>query len=72
MNLSELKPGQRCIIQAFTDLELSIKLMEMGCLPGTEIIFERVAPLGDPIAITVAGYQLSLRKEEASTILVER
>ncbi len=72
MNLSELKPGQRGIIQAFTDLELSIKLMEMGCLPGTEIVFERVAPLGDPIAITVAGYQLSLRKEEASTILIER
>lgn len=71
MNLSELKPGQRGIIKAFSDLELSIKLMEMGCLPGSEVVFERIAPLGDPIAITVAGYQLSLRKEEAATILME-
>jgi len=43
----------------------------MGCLPGEQITFERVAPLGDPIAISVAGYQLSIRKEEAATILVE-
>lgn len=43
----------------------------MGCLPGAEISLELIAPLGDPIAIEVAGYQLSLRKIEASSILLE-
>lgn len=68
MKLSQLGIGQKGIIKEFTDLEMSVKLMEMGCLPGEMIRVERVAPLGDPIAISVSGYQLSLRKREASTI----
>ena len=68
MKLSQLKKGAQGIIKEFTDLELSVKLMEMGCLPGEKIKVERIAPLGDPIAVTVSGYQLSLRKQEASTI----
>ncbi len=49
---------------------MSVKLMEMGCLPGEPIYVERIAPLGDPIAVTISGYQLSLRKQEASTIIL--
>jgi ferrous iron transport protein A len=45
--------------------------MEMGCLPGETIRVDKKAPLGDPISITVAGYNLSLRLDEADTILVE-
>jgi len=45
--------------------------MEMGCIPGEEIIVDAVAPLGDPISVHVAGYQLSMRKEEAANIWVE-
>ncbi|WP_134091250.1 FeoA family protein [Olivibacter sp. XZL3] len=71
MKLTALKIGSSGIIKDFTDLNLSVKLMEMGCLPGERITFERIAPLGDPIAVSVAGYQLSLRKEEAATIIVE-
>ncbi|MGB4773612.1 MAG: FeoA family protein [Daejeonella sp.] len=71
MTLSQLEPGQRGIIKGFTDLEMSVKLMEMGCLPGESIVVERFAPLGDPIAVTVSGYQLSLRKQEASTIILQ-
>jgi len=71
MNLSQLKPGERGVILAFSDLEMSVKLMEMGCLPGEEVEVERYAPLGDPIAIRVAGYQLCLRKSEASVILIQ-
>lgn len=56
---------------AFTDLEMSVKLMEMGCLPGETVEVERFAPLGDPIAIRVAGYQLCLRKNEASIIIIQ-
>lgn len=71
MTLSQLKVGKKGIIKEFTDLEMSVKLMEMGCLPGEEISIQRVAPLGDPIAINVSGYQLSLRKREASTIILQ-
>jgi ferrous iron transport protein A len=71
MRLSQLEVGQKGIVKEFTDLEMSVKLMEMGCLPGEEIKVERVAPLGDPIAINVSGYQLSLRKREAFTIVLQ-
>lgn len=68
MKLSQLRIGQKGIIKEFTDLAMSVKLMEMGCLPGEEIKLERIAPMGDPIAVFVSGYQLSLRKREAATI----
>jgi len=71
MTLSELKQGAVGIIKEFTDLEMSVKLMEMGCLPGEKISIARVAPLGDPIAVNVSGYLLSLRKFEASTIILK-
>ncbi len=71
MKLSQLAIGKKGIIKEFTDLEMSVKLMEMGCLPGEEISIQRIAPLGDPIAVNVSGYQLSLRKREASTIILQ-
>ena len=49
---------------------MSLKLLEMGCTPGEIVTLDRIAPMGDPIAIKVSGYLLSLRKEEASTVLV--
>jgi ferrous iron transport protein A len=71
MKLSQLIPGEQGTIVAFTDLEMSVKLMEMGCLPGEVVEVERFAPLGDPMAIRVAGYQLCLRKNEASVIIIQ-
>ena len=68
--LSELEPGQKAIIHSFENDEIFLKLMEMGCVPGEEVLVEMLAPLGDPISIKVAGYQLSLRIEEARSILV--
>ncbi len=68
--LSELKQGQKGIIESFTDYELSLKLLEMGCIPGEVIEVIRIAPFGDPIAISISGYILSLRKDEAGTIKV--
>lgn len=47
------------------------RIMDMGITKGTEILVKRVAPLGDPIELTVRGYQLSLRKADAKKILVE-
>ncbi len=69
--LAELKPGEQARIVSFTDEELSLKLLEMGCLPGEEVIFKKNAPLGCPMAIEVAGYLLSLRKAEAATVIVD-
>jgi ferrous iron transport protein A len=47
------------------------RLMDMGVLVGVEVRVEKVAPLGDPIEVTVRNYSLSLRKSEAEGILVE-
>ena len=71
MKLSQLNPGEQGTIVAFTDLEMSVKLMEMGCLPGEVVAVERFAPLGCPIAIRVAGYQLCLLRTEAAVIIVQ-
>ena len=69
--LSELKLGQKGIIRSFGNQELHLKLMEMGCLPGEEISMEQIAPLGDPVSVSVAGYTLSLRLYEAEHIIVD-
>ncbi|MFZ9262231.1 MAG: FeoA family protein [Chitinophagaceae bacterium] len=69
--LSDLNVGQKAVIQSLEDQELILKLMEMGFLQGEEVVVEQIAPLGDPISVTVAGYQVSLRLNEAASILVE-
>ena len=69
--LAELKKGQKAIIRSFTNDLLSSKLIEMGCLPGEFVQLSKIAPLGSPIAITISGYELSLRKEEAASVLVD-
>ncbi len=69
--LSELEPGQTGIIDSFSNNDIFLKLMEMGCVPGEKVYVDLVAPLGDPISILVAGYQLSLRLNEAEHIFVE-
>ncbi|MGD8837717.1 MAG: FeoA family protein [Desulfobacteraceae bacterium] len=48
------------------------KLLAMGLTKGTEIKVERIAPMGDPVEIQVRGFALSLRKDEASALLVKR
>jgi ferrous iron transport protein A len=69
--LSELAIGQSAIIRQFEEDEIFLKLMEMGFIPGEKVIIKQIAPLGDPLSITVAGYQVSLRLNEASKIIVE-
>ena len=69
--LSELKSGTRAVVNSFEKNDVFLKLMEMGCVPGEIIKVEKIAPLGDPISIAVAGYQLSLRLDEAENIFVD-
>ena len=47
------------------------RIMDMGITKGVEIFVRKVAPLGDPVEVTVRGYELSLRKADAEMILVE-
>lgn len=69
--LDTLKVGQSAVIKALTKKDLALKLIEMGCLPGEKITLTKIAPLGDPIAIEISGYELSMRKDEASTVVLE-
>jgi len=69
-NVAQMKPGEVGIIAGFTDEFLSVKLLEMGCLPGAAVRFNFTAPLGDPVCISVLGYDLSLRLEEAAAITI--
>ena len=69
--LSEMRVGKSGVIESFENDDIFLKLMEMGCVPGEVIRVDQVAPLGDPISISVAGYHLSLRLDEAKMIWVD-
>jgi Fe2+ transport system protein FeoA len=71
--LTELAPGQSGRIQRIEgEPATRQRLQEMGLIRGTTVQFVRVAPLGDPIEIRVRGYHLSLRRQDAASIRVER
>lgn len=67
-SVADLKPGEKGVVKNFSNEYISLKLLEMGVLPGTEVKMKFTAPLGDPICIDVSGYALSMRIEEAQTI----
>jgi len=69
--LSDVAIGRKVTIHSFSSDDIYIKLMEMGCIPGETIRIDKIAPLGDPICISVAGYHLSLRMNEAEHIIVQ-
>ena len=47
------------------------RLFDMGVTPGTEIVLKKLAPLGDPIKVTIRGYELTLTNDEANKVLME-
>ena len=69
-SVADMIPGETAIIAGFLDQELSVKLLEMGFLPGTAVRFNFTAPFGDPVCVSVSGYDLSLRKAEAAVISI--
>jgi len=73
MVLSNLKLNQTATVKKITstDSVLTKKLLSMGVLKGEKIVVTKKSVLGDPIEVTIRGYNLSLRKDEASQILVE-
>ena len=70
--IADLQLGERAFVKEFRQEDLSLKLLEMGFLPGIEVMLDFVAPLGDPIGVQVNGYCLAMRKEEAATVIVEQ
>ncbi len=69
-SVAQMSPGEVGVVAGFTDEHLSVKLMEMGCLPGVTVRFNFMAPFGGPVCISVSGYELSLRLSEAATISI--
>lgn len=70
--LSELKKGDRGkVVKISGSGGTNQRLMDMGLVAGSEVEMQQVAPFGDPIEIRVKGYNLSLRKAEATSITVE-
>jgi ferrous iron transport protein A len=69
--LSELKPGESGIIVSFDDDENFLRLMEMGFIIGEKVEVVQLAPLGDPMMVTVFGYQVSLMINEAERVVIE-
>lgn len=72
--LRDLAVGDRGRVTGFGEGSRAYrrKLLSMGLTPGTEFTVTRYAPMGDPIEIRVRGFNLSLRKDEAESLLVER
>lgn len=71
MTLNELKSGEKGIITSVGGSgSLRNRLLDMGLIPKTEVTLIKVAPMGDPIEITVRGYELTLRIEDAEKIEV--
>lgn len=72
MNLAKLKPGEKGKITAIGSIgPLKRRLMDMGVLVGESVKVLKVAPMGDPIEVSIKSYNLSLRKKEAEGIAVE-
>lgn len=71
MTLNDIEVGQSCTVTKLNDSgEIRRRIMDMGITKGAEISVRKIAPLGDPIDVTVRGYHLSLRRSDAANIEV--
>ncbi len=71
-NLREIKIGNTCrVVKLHGEGAVKRRIMDMGITKGVEVYVRKVAPLGDPIELTVRGYELSIRKADAETVEVE-
>lgn len=69
--IAHLKQGQKGLIKGFLGSELPVKLLEMGCLPGSLVQLIQIAPLNDPLYISVDGTHMAIRRETAGEIELE-
>ena len=72
MTLGEAKVGSTVVVTKIEgDSAYKLRIMDMGLTKGTEIYIRKVAPLGDPVEVTVRGYELSVRKHDAQCVQVK-
>lgn len=72
MTLKEVKPGATVkVVKISGEGAVKRRIMDMGLTKGVEVFVRKVAPLGDPVEVTVRGYELSVRKADAELIGVE-
>lgn len=72
MTLREVSPGNTVEVKKLTGTgPVKRRIMDMGITKGVEVFVRKVAPLGDPVEVTVRGYELSLRKADAEMIEVD-
>ena len=72
MTLREVKKGQAVtVLKLNGEGAVKRRIMDMGITKGTEIFVRKVAPLGDPVEVTVRGYELSVRKADAQMVEVQ-
>ncbi len=69
--IADLKIGEMAIITGYKEHDLTLKLLEMGFIPGSTVEINYKAPLGDPISVRISGYNVSLRLDEAAIINIE-
>ena len=70
--LREVKIGETCkVVRLHGEGAVKRRIMDMGITKGTDVYVRKVAPLGDPVEITIRGYELSLRKDDADCIEME-
>ena len=71
-NLREVKVGSTCTVKKLHgEGAVKRRIMDMGLTKGVEVFVRKVAPLGDPMELTVRGYELSIRKADAEMVEVE-
>ena len=71
--LAELPIGARARVRQVSGVdEVSVRLMEMGLVPGVEVAMVGTAPLGDPLELEIRGYRLSVRRSEAARVEIEQ
>ncbi|APS38284.1 MULTISPECIES: FeoA family protein [Salegentibacter] len=71
LTLADLKRGERGIIKDFSEENIPLKLLEMGCLPGNEVQMLQMAPFRDPMYLNINGSHLAIRKEIALLIEID-
>ncbi|WP_394370625.1 FeoA family protein [Salegentibacter maritimus] len=69
--LADLKRGERGIIKEFSEENIPLKLLEMGCLPGNEVKMLQLAPFKDPMYLNINGSHLAIRREIALLIEID-
>lgn len=72
MTINDLKIGQEGTIHTVGgEGPLRLRFLDMGLIPGTKVMLQKIAPMGDPIQIRLRGYELTIRREDAARITLK-